>query len=160
MLIDIENRNPHVDADRVRPEPVYSTKDSAGFDIPTPEDFSLVTAIPKVVKTGLYIKQPRRFGFWWFVRKTLKFFGVVPMLEIRPRSGLAVKGVGVANAPGTVDADYPEEIGVILVSNVGPRMFARNERIAQGVVTLAFRAGGEVKTKKAERKSGFGSTGK
>lgn len=161
MLIDIENRNPHFGPsqdDQVKP--VYSTNDSAGFDIPASSDDRLFRGQTTVVKTGLFLKQPRKYSFWWFVRKSLKAVGVVPMLEIRPRSGLAVKGVTVANAPGTVDADYPQEIGVILVNGTKDIFeIKRGDRIAQGLVTLSFRAGG-VAVKKVERKSGFGSTGK
>lgn len=161
MLLDINNLNPHESAQSSRPEPVYSTKDSAGFDIPAGDDSEVPAGGVKVIKTKLYLKQPKVLSFWWLVRKALKFFGIVPMLEIRSRSGLSVKGITVNNAPGTVDADFPEEIGVILRNQTDkPFAIKRGDRIAQGLVTLSFRAGGDVAVKKVERKSGFGSTGK
>lgn len=62
--------------------------------------------------------------------------------QVRPRSGLALRhGVSVANAPGTIDADYRGEVGVILI-NLGPKAFAvkPGDRIAQLVIAPVFRA--------------------
>jgi len=84
--------------------------------------------------------------------------------QVRPRSGLALKyGVTVANAPGTVDADYRGEIGVILV-NLGDQPFVvnRGDRIAQLVVAPVVRAVlAEVDTLPVTGRGagGFGSTG-
>lgn len=155
MLIDIQNKSDLLS------DPAYSTNDSAGFDITARNNTLVGPGETVALKTGLFLKQPERFSFRWFVRKVLKLVGVVPMLEIRSRSGLSLKGIVVNNAPGTVDADYPEEIGVIL-HNQTSRDFEvyAGDRIAQGIVTLAFRAGGHVKTKAVVRKSGFGSTGR
>jgi dUTP pyrophosphatase len=84
--------------------------------------------------------------------------------QVRPRSGLAAKnGITVANAPGTIDADYRGEVGVILV-NLGPEPFTvtRGMRIAQMVIARHERAGwlevGEL-TETARGAGGFGSTG-
>jgi dUTP pyrophosphatase len=85
-------------------------------------------------------------------------------LQIRPRSGLAVKyGIGVLNYPGTIDSDYRGEIKVILV-NHGRKEFTidRGDRIAQMVVVPVVRAAIEESTElpSTERNSGgFGHTG-
>ena len=84
--------------------------------------------------------------------------------QVRPRSGLALKhGVTVLNSPGTIDADYRGEVGVILI-NLGPSAFAiaRGERIAQLVVApvtrIAWRETGDL-ADSARGAGGFGSTG-
>ena len=84
--------------------------------------------------------------------------------QVRPRSGLALKhGVTCLNTPGTIDADYRGEIGVILV-NLGDQPFtvARGSRIAQLVVAAVARAAWrpvEVLEESARGDGGFGSTG-
>ncbi|WP_029010936.1 dUTP diphosphatase [Azospirillum halopraeferens] len=84
--------------------------------------------------------------------------------QVRPRSGLALKhGVTVLNSPGTIDADYRGEVGVILI-NHGDRPFAveRGQRIAQLVVAPAFRvvwSETAVLPDSARGAGGFGSTG-
>ncbi len=84
--------------------------------------------------------------------------------QVRPRSGLALKhGVTVLNSPGTIDADYRGEVGVILI-NLGPSAFAiaRGDRIAQLVVApvtrIAWREAGDL-ADSARGAGGFGSTG-
>src|SRR5690606_10657074 len=84
--------------------------------------------------------------------------------QIRPRSGLALKhGVTVLNSPGTIDADYRGEVGVILI-NLGPSPFiiARGDRIAQLVVApvarIAWRECDSL-AESARGGGGFGSTG-
>lgn len=85
--------------------------------------------------------------------------------QIRPRSGLALKhGIGIVNAPGTIDADYRGPVGVILV-NLGQAEFtvAHGERIAQMVVAPVVRAAFEPVTAlgdSARGADGFGSTGR
>lgn len=84
--------------------------------------------------------------------------------QIRPRSGLALKhGVSVLNSPGTIDADYRGEIGVILVNHgTAPFRVNRGDRIAQMVIarfaTAAFAEVGEL-PETARSAGGFGSTG-
>ena len=99
----------------------YATPQSAGLDLRANND-ELITIEPgkfKLVKTGLFIALPVGYE-----------------AQIRPRSGLALKkGITVLNAPGTVDADYRGEVGVILL-NCGDEPFVveKGERIAQMVI--------------------------
>jgi dUTP pyrophosphatase len=101
----------------------------------------------KLIPTGIFVALPHGFE-----------------IQIRPRSGLALnKGIGLINAPGTIDADYRGEIGVILV-NHGTEPFAvrRGDRIAQMVIAPVCRAEWvEVESLSETRRSagGFGHTG-
>ena len=102
--------------------PAYSTKDSAGMDLRASldEPLELKPMQRALIPTGLYIELPEGYE-----------------CQIRPRSGLALKhGVTVLNTPGTIDADYRGEIGVILI-NLSDKPFVVNdgERICQMVVT-------------------------
>lgn len=101
--------------------PAYATAQSAGMDIRAniEEPFTLKPLQRKLVPTGLYIALPDGYE-----------------AQIRPRSGLALKhGITVLNTPGTIDADYRGEIGIVLV-NLSDTDFTVNpgERIAQMVV--------------------------
>lgn len=103
------------------PLPQYSTANSAGMDLRANIDSPIVLApLQRVlVPTGLSMSLPEGCE-----------------AQVRPRSGLALKhGITVLNTPGTIDADYRGEIGVILV-NLGDKEFIINdgERIAQLVV--------------------------
>ena len=101
--------------------PHYATRLSAGMDLRANLD-SPVTLAPlgrALIKTGLFIALPEGYE-----------------AQVRPRSGLALKhGITVLNTPGTIDADYRGEIGVILV-NLSDEPFVVNdgERIAQMVI--------------------------
>ena len=102
--------------------PAYSTKDSAGMDLRASldEPLELKPMQRALIPTGIYIELPEGYE-----------------CQIRPRSGLALKhGVTVLNTPGTIDADYRGEIGVILI-NLSDTPFVVNdgERICQMVVT-------------------------
>lgn len=114
MEMKIVNRSHH-------PLPAYATPQSAGMDLRANLD-APVTLRPlerRLIPTGLRIALPAGFE-----------------AQVRPRSGLALKhGVTVLNTPGTIDADYRGEIGVILI-NLGAEPFVVNdgERIAQLVV--------------------------
>jgi len=130
--------------------PSYETDASAGMDLRANIDKS-ITLKPlerTIVKTGLFIALPVGFE-----------------AQVRPRSGLAAKnGITVLNAPGTVDADYRGEIGVILV-NLSNEDFIINdgERIAQLIIAKHERAHWEEVEVLSETKrgaGGFGSTGK
>ena len=101
--------------------PAYATAQSAGMDIRAniEEPFTRKPLQRKLVPTGLYIALPDGYE-----------------AQIRPRSGLALKhGITVLNTPGTIDADYRGEIGIVLV-NLSDTDFTVNpgERIAQMVV--------------------------
>ena len=142
MKIQIINKSKHE-------LPNYETSASAGMDLRANID-AAITLKPlerAIIKTGLYIALP-----------------VGTEAQVRPRSGLAAKnGITVLNAPGTIDADYRGEIGVILV-NISNTDFVVNdgERIAQLVITKHERAEWEqvAVLNETERGSGgFGSTG-
>lgn len=101
--------------------PAYATELSAGMDLRASLD-APVTLNPmqrKLIPTGLFIELPEGYE-----------------AQIRPRSGLALKkGITVLNTPGTIDADYRGEIGVILI-NLGeePFVIENGERICQMVI--------------------------
>ena len=142
MNIKIINKSKH-------PLPEYSTLMSAGMDLRANIENTIVlkTLERTLVKTGLFIELPRGFE-----------------AQIRPRSGLAFKrGITVLNSPGTIDADYRGEVGVILI-NLSKEDFLieDGERIAQMVIATHENAEWiKVKTlDKSERGGGgFGSTG-
>ena len=101
-----------------QPLPQYATPQSAGMDLRanTEEAFTLKPLERKLFPTGLYISLPEGYE-----------------AQVRPRSGLALKhGITVLNTPGTVDADYRGEIGVVLVNlSNEPFTVEPGERIAQ-----------------------------
>lgn len=104
-----------------QPLPAYATTQSAGMDVRADieEPVTLKPLQRQLIPTGLYIALPQGYE-----------------AQVRPRSGLALKhGITVLNTPGTVDADYRGEIGVVLV-NLSDTEFTVNpgERIAQIVI--------------------------
>ncbi len=114
MKIRIVNKSSH-------PLPAYETALSAGMDLRafTGGPVTLKPLERKLISTGLYIEIPAGYE-----------------AQVRPRSGLALKyGVTVLNSPGTIDADYRGEIGVILV-NLSDKEFTVNDgdRIAQIII--------------------------
>jgi dUTP pyrophosphatase len=129
--------------------PDYATAAAAGADLlaAIDQDIELGPLERRIVPTGISIALPAGFE-----------------AQVRPRSGLAARnGVTVANAPGTIDADYRGEVGVILV-NLGrePFRITRGMRIAQLVVARHARAQWrEVNEldRTARGAGGFGSTG-
>ncbi len=142
MTIEIINKSKHQ-------LPHYETEASAGMDLRANIDDS-ITLKPlerAIIKTGLFIALPVGFE-----------------AQVRPRSGLAAKkGITVLNAPGTIDADYRGEIGVILV-NLSNEDFVINdgERIAQLVIAKYEQAAWKevnVLNKTERGVGGFGSTG-
>lgn len=129
--------------------PNYETLASAGMDLRANlEDAITLKPLERtIIKTGLFIELP---------------IGIEA--QVRPRSGLAAKkGVTVLNAPGTIDADYRGEIGVILINLSNDEFVVENgERIAQLIIAKHERAVWEEvevlgETKRGE--GGFGSTG-
>lgn len=142
MEIKIINKSQH-------PLPNYETIASAGMDLRANLNDS-ITLNPlerAIVKTGLFIELPIGFE-----------------AQVRPRSGLAAKkGITILNSPGTVDADYRGEIGVILVNLSNEAFTVENgERIAQLIIAKHERAEWiEVKelSETSRGEGGFGSTG-
>lgn len=142
MEIKIVNKSNHA-------LPHYETGASAGMDLRAniSESVTLQPLERTIIKTGLFIELPVGFE-----------------AQVRPRSGLAAKkGVTVLNAPGTIDADYRGEIGVILVNlSNEPFIIESGERIAQLVIAKHERAvWAEVQalSETARGEGGFGSTG-
>ena len=130
--------------------PAYETINAAGMDLRANLEapVSLKPLERKLVPTGLFIELPEGFE-----------------AQIRPRSGLAYKhGISIVNAPGTIDADYRGEIGVLLV-NLSDQVFEINpgERIAQMVVARHEKVEWqevESLTETTRGAGGYGHTGK
>jgi dUTP pyrophosphatase len=143
MKVEITNLSKHA-------LPKYETTGSAGMDLYAnlTEPILLKPLQRVLVKTGLFIALPNDYE-----------------AQIRPRSGLAYKnGITVLNSPGTIDADYRGEIGVILI-NLSEKAFTINdgERIAQMVIAPYTKVSWMEVQELSETKrgsGGFGSTGK
>ena len=142
VVIKIINKSDH-------PTPSYETGSSAGMDLRAnlKEAVTLKPLERGIIKTGLYMALPPGFE-----------------AQVRPRSGLAAKfGISVLNAPGTIDADYRGEIGVIMV-NLSNENFTINngDRIAQMIIARYVHTKWEevsVLDETKRGKGGFGSTG-
>lgn len=143
MEIKIINRSRHV-------SPKYETKNSAGMDI---KAFLTSAIILKplertLIKTGLFVELPNGYE-----------------AQVRPRSGLSLKkGITILNSPGTIDADYRGEIGIILI-NLSNNNFEINDgdRIAQLVISKYERISWvevDSLSETSRGSDGFGSTGK
>lgn len=132
------------------PLPSYQTEGAAGMDIRAAltEDFLIPRGGFGAIPTNLQVEIPQGFE-----------------IQVRPRSGLAFKnGIGILNAPGTIDEDYRGEIKVILF-NFGDEDFVikRGDRIAQLILGKVYRAKIEEANSlsdTARGAGGFGSTGK
>lgn len=142
MTIQIINKSQHE-------LPNYETIASAGMDLRAniSEPIVLNPLERAIVKTGLFIELPIGYE-----------------AQVRPRSGLAAKkGITVLNSPGTIDADYRGEIGVILVNLSNETFTVENgERIAQLIIAKHERAewiSVETLTETSRGEGGFGSTG-
>jgi dUTP pyrophosphatase len=131
------------------PLPAYESSFSAGMDIRAFLESPIVLKPQErvLVKTGLYLELEKNFE-----------------AQVRPRSGLALKkGITVLNTPGTIDADYRGEVGVILI-NLSSENFKINsgDRIAQLVISKHESIKWELSQSLGESKrgdKGFGSTG-
>lgn len=142
MKVKIVNRSGH-------PLPGYSTSLSAGMDLRAnlADPVLLKSLERKLIPTGLYMELPEGYE-----------------AQIRPRSGLALKkGISVVNTPGTIDADYRGEIGIILI-NLSNEDFLVNdgERICQMVINKVQKVSwSEVETLEESKRGdgGFGHTG-
>ncbi|WP_066757417.1 dUTP diphosphatase [Crocinitomix algicola] len=143
MKIEIINKSKHT-------LPQYETESSAGVDLRAniEEPIILKPLERSLIKTGLFMALPNGYE-----------------AQVRPRSGLAYKnGITVLNSPGTIDADYRGEIGVILVNLSNENFEIKDgERIAQLVIAKHEQAefvGVEVLDETERGAGGFGSTGK
>jgi dUTP pyrophosphatase len=130
--------------------PAYETLSSAGMDVRAAlnEAVTLQPLERKLIPTGLFLEIPHGYE-----------------VQVRPRSGLAYKnGVTVLNAPGTIDADYRGEVGVLLVNlSNEPFTIASGDRIAQLVVAKVEQIEWKPTSRLSETErgeGGFGSTGK
>ena len=143
MKVKLINKSNH-------PTPSYATAQSAGMDLRAnlSKTITLNSLERAIIPTGLYMELPQGYE-----------------AQIRPRSGLAAKhGISVLNSPGTIDADYRGEIGVILV-NCSNEPFDINdgERVAQMVIakheSIEWLEVEELNDS-SRGSGGFGSTGK
>jgi dUTP pyrophosphatase len=142
MNIKIVNKSQH-------DSPAYATSQSAGLDLRAnlTEPITLKPLGRILIKTGLFIELPEGYE-----------------AQVRPRSGLAYKkGVTVLNSPGTIDADYRGEIGVILINLSEEEFIIENgERVAQMVIAKHEQANwidAEALESSERGDGGFGSTG-
>jgi dUTP pyrophosphatase len=142
MKIEIINNSQHE-------LPQYATPQSAGLDLRAnlEESITLKPLEIRLIPTGLHIALPDGYE-----------------AQVRPRSGLAYKkGVTVLNAPGTIDADYRGDIGVILINMSNENFVVENgERVAQLVIAKYDQAEWNLVAELSETnrgEGGFGSTG-
>lgn len=142
MTIKIINRSPYE-------LPEYQTESAAGMDLKANLEapVTLESLERKIIPTGLYMELPEGYE-----------------AQIRPRSGLAAKqGITVLNSPGTIDADYRGEIGVILANLSSDKVvISPGDRIAQMVIAKHERAQWVAVTTLGDTdrgSGGFGSTG-
>lgn len=127
--------------------PQYAHDDDSGMDLCSCIDCTILPSERRLIPTGLSMQLPRNVE-----------------AQIRPRSGLALKhGITVLNTPGTIDAGYRGEIGVILINlSADPYIVKKGDRIAQlvfqKIVRVVLRPSLELR--ETERgKKGYGSTG-
>lgn len=109
------------------PLPAYETRGSAGMDLRAAliEETVLLPGEIRLIPTGIAVEIPPGYEG-----------------QIRPRSGLALKhGIGMVNAPGTIDSDYRGEVGLVLINwSARPFTIRRGDRIGQMVIGRVFRA--------------------
>ena len=130
------------------PLPTYAPEGSAGLDLRADVEVRLEPGQRALVPTGLALELPEGYE-----------------AQVRPRSGLALRhGIGMVNAPGTIDSDYRGEIGVLLVNHGSePVVLRRGERIAQLVVARYERVALEEVdslSSTSRGSGGFGHTGR
>ena len=128
--------------------PNYETVASAGCDVRSTHGAHIGPGLSCLVNTGLYVEIPPGYE-----------------IQVRPRSGLALKKqVTILNTPGTIDADYRGEIGVILINHgLGSVSLEKGERIGQLVLNKVEQIEWEpvsTLTDTSRGEGGFGSTGK
>lgn len=146
VVVQVVNTSPY-------PLPSYMTTQSAGMDVCAniPQSIHLEPLERRLIPTGLHVSIPVGYE-----------------IQVRPRSGLALRsGLTVLNSPGTIDADYRGEIGVLLI-NMGPTAvsISPGDRIAQLVLAQHAFASWDQKKDVSEfpdterGSGGFGSTGR
>jgi len=128
--------------------PLYETIGSAGCDVRSTHDELIYTGDCALIKTGLYVEIPIGYE-----------------IQVRPRSGLAFKkNLTVLNSPGTIDADYRGEIGVILINHGrNSATIERGDRIGQLVLNKVEQIEWDEVSELSDTDrghGGFGSTGK
>lgn len=133
--------------DKNLPVPSYMSEGAVGIDLFSAKTYSLDPGQIKLFPTGIKVAVPSGYE-----------------LQIRPRSGLAKKGLGIVNSPGTVDNDYRGEIKVCLI-NFGKHPFPvnRGDRIAQAVLSPVVRPRVvcvDSLDETVRGRKGFGSTGR
>jgi len=131
------------------PLPTYMTEHAAGLDIHAflDEDVLISPGQRRLIPTGLAVAIPDGFE-----------------MQVRPRSGLAKRdGVTLVNTPGTIDADYRGEIGILMINHGNKPVSIRNgQRIAQLVVSRVYKAALEEVDElppSSRQEGGFGHTG-
>lgn len=126
--------------------PIYATEGAAGMDLFSDEEVELKPMEIRAVGTGIAVEIPQGYEG-----------------QVRPRSGLALKGITVANAPGTIDSDYRGEVKVILINLSGKKFkIEKGMRIAQLIISRCGRVEVEEVSELSDTKrgeGGFGSTG-
>lgn len=128
--------------------PKYGSEHAAGADVVAAieDDVTIAPGEIAIIPTGIRVAIPIGYE-----------------IQVRPRSGLATKGITVVNAPGTIDADYRGEIGVILINHgKSPFVVSSKMRIAQLVLASCIQAkfvSAEELTGTARGTGGFGHTG-
>jgi dUTP pyrophosphatase len=141
--------------------PTYQHPSDAGADLHAVEEVTIPPGQWRLVRTGLAVELPNHpietYG-------TNTEFELWMEAQVRPRSGLALKkGITALNSPGTIDAGYREEIGVILVNHSQEDFHVKpGDRIAQLVFNLIVHPAAlrfAEKISETERKGGFGHTG-
>lgn len=150
-LAELYLKAPQVRFKRLRSDaviPKYQTEGAAGIDIVAcmDEAVTIHDGAAAMIGTGLAMELPLGFE-----------------AQIRPRSGLAARGITVINSPGTIDCDYRGEIKVMLINHGEMATIKPGERIAQIVIARAVQAHIEEVERLSETKrgaGGFGSTGK
>lgn len=130
------------------PTPHYATEGAAGIDLYAAQDASIMNWKTTLVPTGVAVEIPPGYEG-----------------QLRCRSGLGKKGVGIPHGLGTIDSDYRGEIGVVLAHLTADSLYdvKRGDRIAQLVIAPVVRADIEVVENLSETergKGGFGHTGK
>ena len=134
--------------DNTLPLPVYALPADAGADIVAAEDLVLAPGERAVLPTGLALALPEGYAAF-----------------VHPRSGLAARaGLGIVNAPGTIDAGYRGEVKVVVINHdsVAPLRLSRGERVAQLVFQRVERAAFVEVSElppSARGSGGYGSTG-
>ena len=123
--------------------PKYQTVGASGFDFHANEEITIKNGQILLIKTGFAVELPEDIE-----------------IQIRPRSSLALKhGITVWNAPGTIDSDYREEIGIILCNGGIDYKINIGDRIAQGVLCRVEKAEWEESEELSETERGVGAYG-